>query len=78
MAFTKPIFTKLTDAQRYYMHNSYTEFHPDLIMIAESMEIYKFTTLRAVWLSLNQFSRNSQMLNGIICTTLTPNFNQIW
>jgi len=44
MAFTTPIFTKLTDAQRYYMHNSYTEFHPDL-MTAGSMEIYHFTTL---------------------------------
>ena len=25
-----------------------------------------------------QGSRNSKMLNGIICTTLTPNFTQIW
>jgi len=34
---------KLTDAQRYYMHTSYSEFHPDLIMIAGSVEKYRFT-----------------------------------
>jgi hypothetical protein len=78
MTFTIPIFTKLADAQRYYMHNSYTEFHPDLIMIAESMEIYQFTTLREVWLSLHQFSRNSIRHYMEIFYTKFPIRHEAW
>jgi len=55
-AIPAPSFMKLTDAQWYYKHKSYSEFHPNLIMIAGSMEIYQFTTLCEVWLSLHQFS----------------------
>jgi hypothetical protein len=38
-----PSFTKLKDAQSYYMHTSYTEFHPDLIMMRE---IWKYINSR--------------------------------
>jgi len=71
MAFTTLIFTKLTDAQRHYMHTSYTEFHTDLIIIAGSMEIHQFTTPCEVWLSLNQFSRNSDAQRYYMHTSYT-------
>jgi len=29
VAFTAPIFTKLTNFEQYYTENSCTEFHPD-------------------------------------------------
>ena len=46
-------------------------------MIAGSMEIYQFTTLREVWLSPHEFSQNSKLLHGTAWKSFIPNFSYV-
>jgi hypothetical protein len=67
MAFPAPVFMKFTNAEQHYVQIPYTEFHPDQITNAQSMAANSFTLLSKVWLSLSQFSQNSQLLNTSMC-----------
>jgi len=58
MAFTKPIFMKLTITLHYYMEISFTEFNGNRSWNMESTNGNSFMLLRQVRMSLGLFSRN--------------------
>jgi hypothetical protein len=66
MAFAKPIFTKLANAEQQYVQISCTEFDLNWTISTESTDINRFLSVSKVWFSHRQFLRNSQTRNTLL------------